>query len=792
MVTQLIRRSIAHKLAIAAVVIITVPLAIAVTLISRQSFSSLSLTERQNQTETALKVATELDRFITDNRYTVELLSRNPTIATFLTTPKDERDTTLTTATHAILNDFQQVNPDYQLAYLIDADGYMVAIPGDPSALGKNYQFREYFRDAMQGRTYVSTLLLGATTGRPGIYFAAPVLGENQSMLGVAVLKVNGEAVWRMVSNSKRALLIDREGIVIAHPDRRLLYHSLTPLPPQVEAQILRERYGRTDLDTLDCPTLAEAVIGAEQPGHVRYDCPLLGPAAIAGFVPLNTQPWVVAVTKTERDFRQPLFLNVRYSFLVGLGVSLGMAMLTLVVIRRGVRPLVELAQSVSNFKRGNYHLHHAPVNRSDEIGILARALVTMSEQVQQAFEELESNNHILEERVQERTADLQNTLTTLKATQAQLVQTEKMAGFDRLAGGLAHEINNPANFIYGNLKHLDRYTQDLLEIVRAYQVRYPHTDAALAQLLSDCDLDFMEEDVPQVLQSMRHGVERIRAMVSAFRTFTRLDEAACKAVDLHECLDSTLTVLHAQLHSRPGRSPIEVVKHYTLTQPVECFAGQLSQAFLSLLLNAIDAFDREGWQEWAQAEPDTATPSAPSSATPSATPSAAPTITPAITPSMIANGEAAMPRATDPAGAAAIEHPSSSPTASSSPTEVTVATTSPLLPRSPQERDRIEISTLALNKDWVRVIIADNGPGIPEAIQSQMFDPFFTTKPIGKGSGLGLTTAYQIVVPHHGGKITCQSRVGRGAAFIIDIPSHQGLSQPSSHPGHHPGDAEG
>lgn len=757
MVTQLIRRSIAHKLAIAAVVIITVPLGIAVALISRQSLTALSLSERHNQTMTAMRVATELDRFITDNRYTVELLSRNQTVAAFLATPSDERDAAMTTATQAVLNDFQQVNPDYQLAYLIDANGYMVAIPGDPSALGKNYQFREYFRDASQGKTYVSTLLLGATTGRPGIYFAAPVLGEHGTVLGVAVLKVNGESVWRMVGNSKRALLIDREGIVIAHPDRRLLYHSLTSLPPQVEAQILRERYGSTDLQTLDCPALAEAVIGAEQPGHVRYECPLLGPAAIAGFVPLSTQPWVVAVTKTERDFRQPLFLNVRHSFLVGLGVSLGMAILTLVVIRRAVRPLVDLAQSVANVKRGDYSLRNAPVDRSDEIGVLARALVAMSTQVQQSFEELEASNHVLEARVQERTADLHNTLKTLQATQAQLVQTEKMAGFDRLAGGLAHEINNPANFIYGNLKHLDRYTQDLLEIIRAYQLRYPHPDDALAQLIRDCDLDFLEEDAPQVLQSMRHGVDRIRAMVAAFRTFTRLDEAACKAVDLHECLDSTLMVLQAQLQSRPRRSPIEVIKHYTLTQPVECFAGQLSQAFLNLLLNAIDAFDREGWHEWAQVEPGSPDP-----------------------PGTTGEPLTAIPPPWNRDGGAAVDPVDPVDPVPPLP-ELAVPANRTLPPRAPMERDRIEISTLALNQDWVRVIIADNGPGIPETIQSQMFDPFFTTKPIGKGSGLGLTTAYQIIVTHHGGKMICQSQVGRGAAFILEIPTRQYLSQAGS-----------
>jgi signal transduction histidine kinase len=156
----------------------------------------------------------------------------------------------------------------------------------------------------------------------------------------------------------------------------------------------------------------------------------------------------------------------------------------------------------------------------------------------------------------------------------------------------VAHEINNPVNFIHGNLSHAHRYAEDLLEIVQAYQERIPNPDPDLNDLIEAVDLEFVAEDLPKLLQSMRVGTDRIREIVSSLRNFSRLDEADVKEVDLHEGIDSTLLILQNRLKPKPEHPGIEVVKQYGVLPRVECYAGQLNQVFMNILVNAIDALE--------------------------------------------------------------------------------------------------------------------------------------------------------------------------------------------------------
>jgi len=181
--------------------------------------------------------------------------------------------------------------------------------------------------------------------------------------------------------------------------------------------------------------------------------------------------------------------------------------------------------------------------------------------------------------------------LKTLQQTQAQLIQAEKMSGLGQLVAGVAHEINNPVNFIYGNLSHTAEYTQNLLKLIQLYQQTYP-TNSQIQEKIEEFDLDFISEDLPKILTSMKVGADRIRQIVLSLRNFSRLDEAEMKPVDIHEGIDSTLMILQNRLKANPDRTAIEIVKEYGDLPLVECYAGQLNQVFMNILANAIDALE--------------------------------------------------------------------------------------------------------------------------------------------------------------------------------------------------------
>ncbi|TVQ64044.1 MAG: PAS domain S-box protein [Spirulina sp. DLM2.Bin59] len=202
----------------------------------------------------------------------------------------------------------------------------------------------------------------------------------------------------------------------------------------------------------------------------------------------------------------------------------------------------------------------------------------------------------------QQQTEKLRTAIQTLKRTQSQLVQNEKMSSLGQLVAGVAHEINNPVNFIYGNLIHIDEYAQDLSEVVMAYQEHYPQPTADLAELIEEKDVEFLLSDLPQMITSMKVGSQRIREIVDSLRTFSRLDEAECKDVDLHESLDSTLMILQHRIKAKPDRPAITITKTYEPLPPIECYSGQLNQVFMNVLANAIDALD----EYYAQSEDST------------------------------------------------------------------------------------------------------------------------------------------------------------------------------------------
>jgi signal transduction histidine kinase len=186
----------------------------------------------------------------------------------------------------------------------------------------------------------------------------------------------------------------------------------------------------------------------------------------------------------------------------------------------------------------------------------------------------------------------LEKTLQDLHQNQAQLVQTEKMASLGQLVAGVAHEINNPVNFIHGNLSHMDEYAQNLLKLIHLYQKHYPNPVSEIQAEADTVDLEFLQEDLPQILTSMKIGSDRIRQIVLSLRNFSRMDEADYKAVDIHEGLESTLLILQHRLKAKPEHLAIEIIKKYDNLPLVKCYPGQLNQVFMNILTNAIDALE--------------------------------------------------------------------------------------------------------------------------------------------------------------------------------------------------------
>ena len=188
----------------------------------------------------------------------------------------------------------------------------------------------------------------------------------------------------------------------------------------------------------------------------------------------------------------------------------------------------------------------------------------------------------------------LEQALHDLQETQTQLIQTEKMSSLGQLVAGVAHEINNPVSFIYGNIPHATAYTKDLLHLINLYRKQYPEATSEIMEAVEDIDLDFVLEDLPKLMDSMQIGAERIRQIVLSLRNFSRLDKAAREPVDLHKGIDNTLLLLQHRLKAKAEKPAIEVIKEYGNLPLVDCYAGQLNQVFMNILSNAIDALEEQ------------------------------------------------------------------------------------------------------------------------------------------------------------------------------------------------------
>jgi len=196
------------------------------------------------------------------------------------------------------------------------------------------------------------------------------------------------------------------------------------------------------------------------------------------------------------------------------------------------------------------------------------------------------------ETQLRQQALDLEKTLQKLKQTQTQLIQSEKMSSLGQLVAGVAHEINNPVSFIYGNLAHAKDYIHNLLALLNLYQKHYPNPVAEIQVKAEAIDLGFLIEDLPKLLISMKVGADRIEKIIASLRHFSHTDQLETKTVDIHEGIDSTLMILQNRLKAQHNRPAIQVVRSYNNLPLIECYAGQMNQVFMNILSNSIDALE--------------------------------------------------------------------------------------------------------------------------------------------------------------------------------------------------------
>jgi C4-dicarboxylate-specific signal transduction histidine kinase len=351
------------------------------------SVERVSRSELGNLEQLASSLSGRIAQLVTDSKNLAAFLASDDEFVKFLARPVEAQKPVLKAKLDALVKS----NPDVQLAMVFDTDGTAV-VSSDPAVMGRNFKFREYFKVAMEGKPFISGIIVGAVAGASGVFYSIPVFGPDAAgkPIGAVVLRIKAEAIARILDSAKQGneripFLVDDDGIIIHHPDPKLLFTSLQPLSKaQIDEIAADQRFRKTTIDSLGMPTLAAAMIKAPAIGSLDYRSTVTGKDEIVGYAPVRAQNWTVGVTESREYFEAPLnelFKNVLYS-VVAVGVVF--VLLALLFARSIVRPIRQLTDAAHALKSGDYDKASVVVKADDEIGQLARTFNVMIDVLRQ------------------------------------------------------------------------------------------------------------------------------------------------------------------------------------------------------------------------------------------------------------------------------------------------------------------------------------------------------------------------------------------------------------------------